>query len=1159
MLLWISCLLAFQAGATVISVPGSGSIADAIAGASPGDVIELTSGTYVGDITIDKALTLRAAEGLENAPVIQGRVSVREGATTISGIVFDGNNEVADAIRVDDATNGGPVKVLGCTLRNYTNRFLYLSLSGNKIRSLTIDNCIFTGSDNSTENKAIYASNAPAQADSICVTNSTFSNFNTGSNYFFRINCGEELVLTPVVKVDHCTFYNCFDRRGVYLYNAGKSTIKNSISAFSERKDDTKSFTAYGDESIITNVISYNVDLYGSARQENVISQNPLFVDAENGNFQLYKDSPAVGAGDDGSTLGDPRWGVSEENAPVEDLPYECFKSPYSMSPTTSSVRILWQTLDSNPSGTVYYGTTPDLGQKVTAQTGWNVEGEGFVHVIELTGLEPFTEYYYQVGDEVRRYEKMCVAKTAPEKGTDFRLVAFSDVHDNDEGIWEHSAPVMLETDPDMWLTIGDLVNKGDSRVWNSSFFIPGEPLLSAKTLTSIIGNHETMDKTDENGPTTYYDYFSLPSHGFIDTDERIDPRGEAYFAMDYGDVKIIGCNWNEGKDDPSFATGSKQLTWLDEQLTNADNKWIFIFAHVNVYSTSYHGQWSASQKEYIAPLLEKHALEGKHILVFGADEHNFEHLYKDGVHYLRPGAMNGSNRDQYNMADKPYSLIFNKIAGFSTIDVSENGEKVTLIARDRDGVEFYSYEFTRGRLMPSLYITEPNENTGEVTDSCTIRWSSFDPQGTAKIDLYYSSDSINGTPIVTDLSSDVSVVDSYVWNVRYLQPKGDYWIYGIIDDGVSSPVKNYAKGKISIVGDTTPPPAPTDFTGSVVDGNVVLTWKDPVYETPVNVTINDFESGISGVEGVGASGGSGSLAEVDGYEGKALQMNYDIAEAWGEYAAVFTFDRAQNFSDSPYLEFWYKGDGSGRTLRLIVKDDYNLDGTDDDWWYDESLPLNSTEWQKAKVDIRTFQSFTWHPNANQNCDASRVISLHFVVPSGAPCNGGVLTLDNIAMTGLINPAPDFEATTIVRRSDRFAQDENDGTIIYDGAEESFTDTNVTSGTYYYAAFAHDDLGNYSAFTESASWRYAVPVGVEENGLPGFMVSPNPARDYVTVTCPGSEGFEVSVVNSSGEEVLRKRCGSPAAWLNIEHLASGVYIVSVKSGEQAYKQKIVVK
>ena len=571
-------LSALYVRAAVVPVSGTETIADAVSSAVAGDIIELSEAvTYVGNVTIDKSLTLRAAEGLESAPIIQGKLSIKDGAT-IRGIVFDGASEVADAIRIDDTVTGAPVVISGCTVRNYTNRFVYVSLSG-KIESLTIDDCVFIGADNSTTNKAIYASSAHTQVETLSVTNSTFLNFNTGSNYFFRINCGEELVLMPVVLIDHCTFYNCYDRRGVYLYNAGRSTIKNCISAFSERRDDTKSFTAYGDESIVKNVISYNVDLYGSAPKENIISKNPLFVDAENGNFQLYKDSPAVGAGDDGSDLGDPRWGVSTENAPVGELPYECFKKPYSMSPTTHSVRILWQTLDSNPSGTVYYGKTPDLGQKLTAETGWNVDGEGFVHVIELTGLEPFTEYYYQVGDESRRYETICTAKTAPEKGTDFRLVAFSDVHDNDEKIWQNSAPIMLGVDPDMWITIGDLVNKGDMRTWNSAFFIPGESMLTAKTLTSVIGNHETMDKSDENGPTTYYDYFSVPSHGYIDTDERIDPRGESYFAMDYGDVKIIGCNWNEGKDDPSFATGSKQLTWLDEQLTNADSKWIFICA----------------------------------------------------------------------------------------------------------------------------------------------------------------------------------------------------------------------------------------------------------------------------------------------------------------------------------------------------------------------------------------------------------------------------------------------------------------------------------------------------------------------------------------------------------------------------------------------------
>ena len=435
-------LSALYVRAAVVPVSGTETIADAVSSAVAGDIIELSEAvTYVGNVTIDKSLTLRAAEGLESAPIIQGKLSIKDGAT-IRGIVFDGASEVADAIRIDDTVTGAPVVISGCTVRNYTNRFVYVSLSG-KIESLTIDDCIFIGADNSTTNKAIYASSAHTQVETLSVTNSTFLNFNTGSNYFFRINCGEELVLMPVVLIDHCTFYNCYDRRGVYLYNAGRSTIKNCISAFSERRDDTKSFTAYGDESIVKNVISYNVDLYGSAPKENIISKNPLFVDAENGNFQLYKDSPAVGAGDDGSDLGDPRWGVSTENAPVGELPYECFKKPYSMSPTTHSVRILWQTLDSNPSGTVYYGKTPDLGQKLTAETGWNVDGEGFVHVIELTGLEPFTEYYYQVGDESRRYETICTAKTAPEKGTDFRLVAFSDVHDNDEKIWQNSAPIM--------------------------------------------------------------------------------------------------------------------------------------------------------------------------------------------------------------------------------------------------------------------------------------------------------------------------------------------------------------------------------------------------------------------------------------------------------------------------------------------------------------------------------------------------------------------------------------------------------------------------------------------------------------------------------------------------------------------------------------------
>ena len=243
----------------------------------------------------------------------------------------------------------------------------------------------------------------------------------------------------------------------------------------------------------------------------------------------------------------------------------------------------------------------------------------------------------------------------------------------------------------------------------------------------------------------------------------------------------------------------------------------------------------------------------------------------------------------------------------------------------------------------------------------------------------------------------------------------------------------------------------------------------------------------------------------------------------------------------------------------LIVKEDNDLDGNADDWWYNETLPLNSTEWKKAKIDIRTFQAFDWHPNTSKKCDALRVISLDFVVPSSAPCSGGVLALDDIAMTGLINPAPDFEATTIVRRNDRFAADETDGEVVYDGEGECYTDSELEKATYYYAAFSHDDLKNYSAFTEAATWKYTVTTGVDGNKRVDFTVAPNPVREYVTVIFPGDSVSELSVINSQGEIVMREKLKESVTSLPVEGLSPGIYLVSVKSSGQIYNRKIIVE
>jgi hypothetical protein len=58
----------------------------------------------------------------------------------------------------------------------------------------------------------------------------------------------------------------------------------------------------------------------------------------------------------------------------------------------------------------------------------------------------------------------------------------------------------------------------------------------------------------------------------------------------------------------------------------------------------------------------------------------------------------------------------------------------------------------------------------------------------------------------------------------------------------------------------------------------------------------------------------------------------------------------------------------------------------------------------------------------------------------------------------------DLAGVRILRAEKFFPRDLLTGQIVYDGRQESFTDTNVAAGTtYYYVAFAYDRSGNYSS------------------------------------------------------------------------------------------------
>ena len=83
------------AAAEVRVAPGAGTLAEAIAGASPGDVLELSDGAYPGPVTIDRPLTIRGPRGA----VIDGTgtgtvVTITASDVTLSGVTVTGSGHV---------------------------------------------------------------------------------------------------------------------------------------------------------------------------------------------------------------------------------------------------------------------------------------------------------------------------------------------------------------------------------------------------------------------------------------------------------------------------------------------------------------------------------------------------------------------------------------------------------------------------------------------------------------------------------------------------------------------------------------------------------------------------------------------------------------------------------------------------------------------------------------------------------------------------------------------------------------------------------------------------------------------------------------------------------------------------------------------------------
>jgi hypothetical protein len=275
----------------------------------------------------------------------------------------------------------------------------------------------------------------------------------------------------------------------------------------------------------------------------------------------------------------------------------------------STSATIAWVTRgkEDTETHTVKYGVSPGDYTEVATGNSHGIPNEpfGYIHEVELTGLEPNTAYYYICGDEAGRWSSEYTFTTAPDGARDFTFVVVGDMGTTPAAM--ENLDQMSSENPAFVLHAGDLsYANGITVVWDI-WFQQIAPLAANVLYMPSIGNHE--DETNL-GLSSYLGRFALPNN-------------ERWYSFNWGNTHVISLD-TESLHTPS----SDQLVWLDSDLADANENpeidWIVVFFHKPPYSASpAHGS-DLSVRRTICLLLDTYGVD----IVFNGHDHTYERSF---------------------------------------------------------------------------------------------------------------------------------------------------------------------------------------------------------------------------------------------------------------------------------------------------------------------------------------------------------------------------------------------------------------------------------------------------------------------------------------------------------------------------------------------------
>ena len=398
-----------------------------------------------------------------------------------------------------------------------------------------------------------------------------------------------------------------------------------------------------------------------------------------------------------------------------------------------STVTVTWQSNSLTSGDIVLYDTSPRGGNfslyshQVSGSHLSYAGGSGYIHTVELSGLEPDSTYYFVCGGP-GAYGGEQAFKTAPDLVADVRFVVGGDSR-SDPAARTLVSQAMKQADPSFVMHVGDMVNDGTQQnQWDTWFDDVNNNWVGDNGLRipiiPCLGNHE-------NNATNYYGQFALPGN-------------EQWYYYDWGpNLRIIVLNSEASPSQISV----NQVNWLENVLnTTPTATWTIVMVHRNVYYAGGHGN-ADDLIQFWVPIFDKYHVD----IVFQGHDHHYHRSkpmknntstssYREGAMYVTSG---GWGAPLYNYIPQSYSAYGNKTYHFTLINTYRNGT-LQFEAKDVNG-----YTFDQVQLYKSVKSWHPvhvNGSTYDISISSNSFISSFSFNQSAK-KVCFNITGASGTP----------------------------------------------------------------------------------------------------------------------------------------------------------------------------------------------------------------------------------------------------------------------------------------------------------------------------------------------------------------------------------------------------------------------------